>query len=82
MDCSSARRVNKTARVVYSHEPEPEGSGILYGGAEVEAGMDAEAERSMLHTVFVAFVVVNDGEQTGRWGWLVESGGDGTNRIG
>ena len=38
------------ARVVYSHEQEPEGNGMLYGG-EVAAGMWAEAEVSMLRTV-------------------------------
>ena len=43
---------------------------MLYGGAEVEAGMEAEAERSMLRTG-VSVVVVNDGEQTrGGGGWL------------
>lgn len=35
--------MNKTARVVYNHEPEPEGNVMLYGGAEVEEGMEAEA---------------------------------------
>ena len=34
--------MNRTARVVYSHEPEPEGNGMLYGGVEVEVGMEAE----------------------------------------
>ena len=55
--------MNKTARVVNSHEPEPDGSGMLYGGAEVDMGMEAEAERSMLRTG-VSVVVVNDGERT------------------
>lgn len=73
--------MNKTARVVYSHEPEPDGSGMLYGGAEVEVGTEAETERSILHTG-VSVVVVNDGEETRGWGWLVEDGGDGTNRVG
>lgn len=41
------------ARVVYSHEPEPEGSGMLYGGEEVVAGMEAEEEWSMSCTVVV-----------------------------
>lgn len=47
---------------------------MLYGGAEVEVGMEAEAERSMLRTG-MSVVVVNDGEQTRGWGWLVEDGG-------
>lgn len=71
MDCSRARRVNKTARVVYNHEPEPEGSGMLYGGAEVEEGIEAEAGWSMVCAVFV---FVGDGEQARRWGLLVEDG--------
>lgn len=64
------------ARVVYSHEPEPEGSGMLYGGEEVEAGMEAEEERSMSCTMVV---VVGGG---GRWGWMVEDEGGGTNKVG
>jgi hypothetical protein len=43
--------VKSTARAVYNHEPEPAGNGMLYGGAEVEEGIDAEAERSMACTL-------------------------------
>jgi len=57
MDCSRARSVKRRARDVNSHEPEPEVSGTLYGGAEVEPGMEAEVERSMLYTVIVVVVV-------------------------
>ena len=35
--------MNTTASVVYNHEKEPEGSGMLYGGAEVEEGIEADA---------------------------------------
>lgn len=40
-----------TARDVNNHELEAEESGTLYGGAAVEAEMEAEAERSMVSTV-------------------------------
>ena len=40
--------MNRTARVVYNHEPEPEGNGTLYGGTEVEVGTEAEGERSIV----------------------------------
>ena len=69
---------------MYSHEPEPDGSGTLYGGAEVEPGMEAEVERSILCTVVyvvVVVVVVGDGECTRQWEWLVEDERDGNNRV-
>jgi hypothetical protein len=72
MDCSRARRVKRTARVVYSHEPEPEGNGILYGGEDVELGIEAEAERSIWSACIVFVVVCSDGER-GR----DEDGGNG-----
>jgi len=65
------------ARVVYNHEPEPEGSGTLYGGTEVEAGVEGETERS------IAVAVVGNGERSGQWWLLVEDEeGDGSNWLG
>lgn len=43
--------MNRTARVVYNHEPEPVGSGMLYGGEKVEEGIEAEEERSTVAAI-------------------------------
>ena len=66
------------ARVVYNHEPEPAGRGILYGGAEVEVGIEADAGRSMVCAVVV---FVGEGELARRWGLWVEGGRRETGTI-
>ena len=69
-----------TARDVNNHELEPEERGTLYGGAAVEAEMEAEAERSMASSgVAVPDVVVVVG---GPRRWLVaDEGGGSNNRV-